>query len=302
MHWFFIALAAPALWSVSNHIDKFVISNYFSGKGVGSLVLFTALGGSLVAILIAIFSNASFNLGSAHILVIALSGAILVAAFIPYLHALEIDEASYVTALFQMIPVFGYVLAFLFLGENLSVAQTIGSALIIGASIFMSLDLSEHIRIRMKPLLLMMLSSLMISLNALLFKVIALDESFWGTAFWEYVGAGVFGLLLFVLYPLYRTQFLATLTRSRFTVLGLNTFSECLNIGAKLLANFASLLAPLALVWVVNGFQPLIVFLYGVILTLFIPKWGTENLSAKVILQKLTGMAVIFVGVALLFA
>ena len=49
--------------------------------------------------------------------------------------------------------------------------------------------------------------------------------------------------------------------KNKTLVLGLNLFSELLNIAAKLLANFASLLAPLALVWVVNGFQPLIVFI-----------------------------------------
>jgi hypothetical protein len=77
--------------------------------------------------------------------------------------------------------------------------------------------------------------------------------------------------------------------------------SEFLNIAAKLAANFASLLAPLALVWVVNGFQPFIVFVYGLILTLFMPMLGKEDISRKTVIKKLSAMAVMIVGIYFLF-
>lgn len=64
--------------------------------------------------------------------------------------------------------------------------------------------------------------------------------------------------------------------------------------------NFATLLAPLALVWVVNGFQPFFVLLYGVIITLFFPKFGTESLLKKHLVQKVVAILIMFVGVLLL--
>ena len=302
MEWFWIALAAPAIWGLVNHVDKYIISKYFTGKGVGSLVLFTSLSGFIFEIFIAIFDPSVLHFGVLPALIIAINGAILVASFIPYLHALEDEEASMVTALFQLIPVFGYFLALIFLNEHLNTKQIVASLLIVIGSVVISLDLRERMRLKAKPFLLMTLSAFMIAVNALIFKIIALEENFWGTAFWEYTGGTIFGLFLFIFIKLYRTQFLATIAKSRFKVLTLNAFSELLNIFAKLLANFASLLAPLALVWVVNGFQPLLVFVYGILLTLLLPQVSKETLDRKTIVQKLISIGIIFVGVYLLLS
>ncbi len=294
-------MAAPALWAAVNHIDKYIVTKYFTGKGVGSLVVFTGLTGFIICLLILLFNFTSIVIAPWSAVVIAINGALLVAAFIPYLYALEKEEASWVSTLYQTIPVFSYFLALVFLKEYLSAPELVGSALIIAGALAISLDISQKIHFKLKPLLLMLLSSFMIAVNGLVFKIIALDENFWGTAFWEYVGGFAFALFLLICLPLYRRQFFATIAKSRGLVISINIFSETLNIVAKLLANFASLLAPLALVYVVNGFQPLIVLLYGIILTLFIPKWGKENISKKTLIQKLVAIAIMFLGGYILF-
>lgn len=301
MNWFLIALIGPALWALVNHIDKYIISNYFTGRGVGSLVLFTSLSGLIISLFILIFNFNQIFIGSISALVIAVNGAILVAAFIPYLYALENEEASWASSLYQLIPIFGYLLGLIFLNERLTIPQLLASLLVIAGAVIISLDFSQGIKLKSKPFWFMVLSSFMFAVNSLIFKMVALNESFWGTAFWEYIGGGIFGLLLFLLVPLYRTQFIATVQRGKKAVLGINLVSELLNIAAKLAVNFASLLAPLALVWVVNGFQPLIVFLYGVILTLFLPTFGKEDISRKTVIQKLSAMVIMFVGIYLLF-
>lgn len=301
MSWFIYSLIGPALWAFVNHIDKYIISKYFTGRGVGSLVLFTSASGLIISFFILIFGFGHLTIGMVNAIVIGINGAILVAAFIPYLYALENEEASWASTLFQLIPVFGYVLGLIFLNEKIKILQILASLLVILGAVFISLDLTQKIKLKAKPFWLMVLSSFMIAVNALIFKIIALDADFWGTAFWEYIGGGIFGLLLFSLFPLYRVQFIATIQKSKVKVLSINLISELLNIGAKLAANFASLLAPLVLVWVVNGLQPLIVFVYGVILTLFLPAFGKENISKQVVIQKLSAMLVMLVGIYLLF-
>lgn len=297
MQWFWIALAAPLLWGMVNHVDKFIISKYFSGKGIGSLVIFTSLSGFLFSIFIALFYPSALSITVFSAIIIAFNGALLVASFIPYLHALEHEEPSMITALFQIIPVFGYFLALFFLDEHLTISQILSSLLILAGGIVISLDLSLHIRFKLKPFLWMLLSTFMLAVNGLIFKIVALDENFWGTAFWEYIGGAIFGIFLLVFIPLYRKQFFATIEKSRAMVLGLNSIAELLNIIAKLLANFASLSAPLALVWVVNGVQPLVVFIYGVILTLFFPQIGKETLDRTTIVQRVFSIILIFTGV-----
>ena len=302
MSWFLIALAGPVLWGAVNHVDKYIISRFFKGdRGVGSLVVFTSFSGLIMAIGIAIFSPDSLVFNTAAAFIIAVNGAILVASFIPYMYAMEHEEASFISALWQLIPVFAYVLALIFLNEHLSVVQLLASFLVIIGAVIISLDLAHTTRFKAKPFWLMVLSSFMVAVNALVFKIIALGGNFWGTAFWEYIGGGIFGILLLVLIPLYRQQFFMTIRRGRFKVTGINLIAEGMNIAGKLAANYASLLAPLALVWVVNGFQPLLVFFYGIILTLFIPQWGRENISPKIILQRVSAIIIIFIGVVLLF-
>jgi hypothetical protein len=46
MQWFLLALIAPALYAVSNHIDKYLVEKYlsrdkFKQEDVGSLILFS---------------------------------------------------------------------------------------------------------------------------------------------------------------------------------------------------------------------------------------------------------------------
>lgn len=142
----------------------------------------------------------------------------------------------------------------------------------------------------------MMLSSLLFSLNFLFFKFFALQESFWTTSFWEYVGFAVFALILMLFVKSYRKEFFAVMKENKIPVIGLNGFNEIVNILAKIAFNFASLLAPVTAIWIVNGFQPLFVFVYGIILTLFFPHISQESISKKHLLQKLFSILLMLAG------
>jgi hypothetical protein len=59
---------------------------------------------------------------------------------------------------------------------------------------------------------------------------------------------------------------------------------------------YATLLAPVALVLVVNSFQPLFVFTLGIVLTLLFPRVATESLGRMKMLQKGVGISLMLVG------
>lgn len=94
----------------------------------------------------------------------------------------------------------------------------------------------------------------------------------------------------------YRQGFIKVIKKHKISVIGLNMVNEIIDVVAKMAMNFAILLAPLALVWITNGFQPLFALLYGIILTLFFPKIIKENISKKTILQKLIFIVIIIIG------
>ena len=63
---------------------------------------------------------------------------------------------------------------------------------------------------------------------------------------------------------------------------------------------YASLLAPVALVSAVSATTTFFVFLFSILLTLFFPKLGREDLSARNVVQKAIGGVLIMAGVALI--
>lgn len=301
MNWFTIALIAPALWGIINHIDKFLISKYFKGGGVGALLVFSSLIGVLILPLIYVFHPGILSISINHAIILIINGFIYMLATIPYLYSLQKDEASVVVPIFQTIPVFSYFLGLLFLGEVLSWGQIAAAILIIFGSIVLSLDLEEKIpKIKHNVLWLMLLSSFLYALNSFVFKFIAIRADFWTTSFWEYIGFSIFAVFLLVFVKSCRKQFIDVVRINRRAVVGINVFNEVINIIAKFSMNFATLLAPLAIVWVVNGFHPLFVLIYGIIITIFFPKFGKESLLRRHMIQKIAAVLVMLTGTVLL--
>lgn len=297
MNWFLISLLPPALWSITNHMDKYLLSKFFKGGGVGALMVFSSLVGLVLLPIIVLLHPAvlTFSLES---ILIALNGFLFVLAVLPYFYALQKDEASVAVPLFQLIPVISYGLAYFLLGETLLVSQIMGGLLIIVGAIVLTLDLTNIRKVTFKKEVfwLMMLSSFIYSLNFLLFKFFALQSDFWFTSFWEYVGFALFALLLMVCVKSYRLEFFSVLKSNKAAVLGLNGINELVNIVAKIAFNVASLLAPITLIWVVNGLQPFFVFLYGVVLTIFWPSISQENITRKILVQKAIAISIMFLG------
>ena len=305
MNWFFIALLAPALWSITNYIDKFLVSKYFKGGGTGALIIFSALIGVFVAPIFLIISPGILNIATRDALILIVSGAIYIVGLLPYLYAMSKDDVSIVVPLFQLIPVFGYVLGFVFLKEQLTNTQLLGGVMVFIGAIGISLDVprlvEKQFKIKWDVLGLMVLSSFLVALYSFLFKFASIEnESFVVSSFWQYVGFILVAIIILVFVKSYRTEFVAIVKRNKLPILGLNASNEIINIIAKIALDYASLLAPLALVWVVNGFQPLFVFVYGILITLLFPKILKENLSKEVLIQKIVFIAVIIAGSVIL--
>jgi drug/metabolite transporter (DMT)-like permease len=302
MNWFLIALIPPALWSVTNHFDKYLLSKYFKGGGVGALMIFSSIIGVFILSFIALIHPEVLNVVPRYALLISLNGFLYILAVLPYFYALQKDEASVAVPLFQMVPVFSYFLAWVVLKETLTINQMFGGLLIILGAVGISLELMDNKQVRFKKdvFFLMALSSLLFSLNFLFFKFFALEAKFWTTSFYEYIGFVAFAFLLLMFVKPYREEFISVMRKNRVAVLTLNGINEVVNIVAKLSFNFASLLTPITLTWIVNGFQPFFVFVYGVILTVFFPHISKEKIDGKHLAQKLIAIIVMFVGAYLL--
>jgi uncharacterized membrane protein len=295
MSWFFIALWAPFLLACANHNDKFLLSRYFKEKNIGSIVIFSSLFSGL-AIPIVLFIQPDVY-GVSVIQGSVATGMLSVFAAVCYLYALDIDEASFVTPFNQMVPIFAYFLGYFILGETITPAQGLGSFVIIVGALALSFEFGRRgMRFKRNVVALMLGASFLSAINGVIFKLIAVDKGFWVSLFWGFVGQVLAGLTFLVCVPSYRRDFLGLFKQKKVAVVGLIALSETLFSVSEAVTLYATLLAPVVLVLLVNSFQPLFVFTLGIVLTLFVPRVAKESLGRTKMLQKGGGIGLMLVG------
>jgi hypothetical protein len=143
---------------------------------------------------------------------------------------------------------------------------------------------------------LMLGASFLSAVNGVIFKLIAVDKGFWISLFWGFVGQTMTGLTFLVCVPSYRRDFLDLFKQSKVGTVGLIALSKTLFSVSEAVTLYATLLAPVALVLLVNSFQPFFVFAFGIVLTLYFPRVAKESLGRMKMLQKGVGICLMLVG------
>ncbi|ACL63148.1 EamA family transporter [Methylobacterium nodulans] len=297
MSWFFIALWAPFLLACANHNDKLLLSKYFKDKTIGPIVIFSSLfSGVAIPIALLIQPNVyevSLVQGSA----LVTTGMLSVVAGVFYLYALDLDEASFVTPFYQTVPIFAYFLGYFILGETITLSQGLGSSVIIAGAIALSLEFGQRgIRFKRNVVALMLVASFLSAINGVVFKLIAVSKGFWVSLFWGFIGQVIAGFIFLVCVPSYRRDFITLLKQQKVPAAGLIALSRTLFSVSEAVTLYATLLAPVALVLVVNSFQPLFVFMLGIVLTLLLPRVAKESLDRRKMLQKGVGIGLMLAG------
>jgi drug/metabolite transporter (DMT)-like permease len=305
MNWFFIALGAPFLWAIVNIADNYLVTRFSrkeEEKSSGALVLFSSLIGLVIAFLIWIFYPAVFTTSLVDRILLLLCGVLTVIWIILYLFSLELEETSSVVPWFLSVPVFGYILGYIFLGENLVLSQFLGAGIIFAGLALISINFEPgKKRFKGKHVYYMFFASVAIAVSGVLFKYVAVGNDFWASSFWEYLGLGISGLFIFLFIPKYRESFLHMNRTSGHIILTVNLASEFMSVTGNLLSNYALLLAPAVLVFLVSSFQPAIVLLLTVICTKFFPHIVKEDLSWRKLSPKILALIFIITGSCFLF-
>ena len=167
MFWIFIALLSPLFHGFANILDNYLTNKIF--KSVSSLVFLSAFFNFLflpLIFLIEIPQLPTLEMLPFFILV----GLIEVFYLYPYYKALQSEDTSVVSSLFELSKIFIPILAFLFLGEILSIKQYAGIFIIILSSLFLSINRHEKLFKFNKAFFLMAGCSLMLSAEAIIYK------------------------------------------------------------------------------------------------------------------------------------
>lgn len=300
MYWLIYAFSGPVLWALSTHIDKYLVERYFKHGSVAVLMVFTAIIGAIALPFVWLFQPGVVALDLQSMVVIAVSGILYMGAIYFYLQALQTEEASTIAPFFQAAGIFGLILGYFVLGEKISRFQVIGVLLIIGGSALLSLRFGQGGgQVKTRLVIQMLACALAIALSSLIFKFFAVHDEFWTTTFWNFAGQALFGLILMMVAS-NRQQFKRMMLSNTGAVLSVNGANELINLGGNLGVRYTLLFAPLGVVQAISSTTSFFVLLFGVILSLFFPGFGREDIGIGNLMQKFIATAFIVAGVLLI--
>jgi drug/metabolite transporter (DMT)-like permease len=273
------------------------VSKYFKGGGVGGLMIFSSFFSIVLLPIIIFFDRTAFSVDLRGGIILLLAGLCNAFAIYLYLLALNEDESSVVVPFMQLIPVFTFIFGYWFLGEILTSRQIVGGIIIIlGAAILSIESISgQPIRIKIKIVLLMTAFSALFALYSVFFKLVSVNDGFWTGAFWEAIGLIISGFVFFAIKS-YRQEFFQVFKENSKAILSLNLANEAITIVGNWITTFASLFVSVALISLISGYQPLFVFIIGIVITVFLPKIGEEDISRRALIQKGVAIFIVILG------
>lgn len=296
-------LIASFLWGVTNHIDKFMINGTDESYGsIKTLLIFsTLIAGSVFAPIWLIISKFSVSISLISLVSVIWAGITYTSATYAYFKALEDNDASMIVIMFQLIPVFSYIISLILFKENLTIPQMVGSVIIILSAVIISFDFKEKNNgKKTKAMILMALSSLLFAIYYIFFDVALRNSSYNSCIFWYQIAIIFIGLFFISIKSFRNTFFKAVKTNGK-KYFSLNILNEVIAIIANSLVNWANLLIPIALANVLNGFQGAFVFILGAIGVKLLPKYFKEDLSNEIVIQKISSIVLSVIGLIIMF-
>jgi len=319
VNWFILILVAQLTWAFGNYLDGYLLRRYRPDEdggesAVGTLILVSgffqavmAVGMFVLASVLAsrgIITDTPLALPTKERLVALGVGVMEIVWIIPYLYALERSDETRAAPLFQTVPLFGLALGLFFFDEVPTMMQIVAGIIIMGGSVLLNTHFhkKDGERLDLGVIGLMMLASFIIALAAFFFKVTALQENYFGTAFWMNVGGFLTGVAMWVLIPSYRKDFNAFVAKRDWRGFGINAVNEVSDSLAILAFYGAVVLGPsTALVQASVAYQPVFILLIGLIAA----KLGSEahvgQLEDMGVLQRIVGIITIVIGSLIIF-
>ena len=231
--------------------------------------------------------------------VLLTSGVFCLFYILPYLQALQIDDATLVVPLMQLAPLYILFFSTFFLSEPLTPLQLMGFGLILISSLILSAEkFSLKIFKLRKSFWLMSLAMLMYAGIGLLFRYVVRENDFWTTVFYQNLGALMASIPLGV-YMYKKSNLAKNLLRHK-PVLGFIFLSNIIAAGAILSQSVALTTTSAPRVYIIEGTQPIIMLVMAVISSLWFPGIMKEDLAKETLGRKIFFSLIIFAGLFLI--
>ncbi len=313
--WLIIAISAYFLNAIAMVVDKTLLKKNIYHPFV--YVFYIAVLGAILMLLVLPFG---FVIPTGITLFIALvSGAVFVWALLLLFSVLKKDEATRVGPMVGgLTPVFVLILAWYVLQESLTCNQYIGFIFLILGAFLISLDFQEHgakawlkkklklnTKIQLpqirKTLWLALPASALFGVSHVLTKFVYQNTEFLPGFIWTRAGS-LLAVLVLLLIPANRALIFKDLKKNKKQkndaqkTGGRFLFGQACGASGAVLIQYAIFLGSVTLINALQGLQQVFIFIIVLLLTLIAPKILKEEISKEIFFQKITAVALIFIG------
>ena len=297
MLWLIVIISAYFLLAIAAIIDKYLVSGPIPGPKVYTFYI------GFLGILALFLIPFGFLIPEPCIIILALlAGAIRIFALFGFFSALQLFEASRVVpAIGGILPLFTLGLVYLFEGKViLGPGEILAFTLLVLGSVIITLEKEKFITL--KSLQISAASAFLFSLSFFLSKFVYLAQPFWSGFIWIMIGEFLTALFFFFSKEVREELFKKRISFKKKTAATL-LFAQGTGAGGFLLQNWAIALVPLGFLAFINaleGTKYIFLLIFIVLLSLKFPRILKEEISKKVIFQKLFAVLLIGAGLAVL--
>ncbi len=298
MLWFIIALVGYLLNAVATLISKWLLI-----EDIPEPVVFTFYIGVLNLLALVLIPFGVSIPSAWQIMISLISGIAYAWGMYMLAKALSSDQASQVAPMVGGLqPIFVILFAIWFLPEVITKSQYMGFVIVILGSILIALEIGKKHwysfrkkHIFTESIKYILLSSVFFGLSYALLKLVYIEQGFVSGFFWTRVGTFVFVIALALIpgnWKLIRKSSNKSGTKAK----GWFMAGQVIGALSFLLVSYAISIGPVTVINALQGVQYILLFILIVILSRKYKHLLDEPLTKKIIIQKVTAIILIIVG------
>jgi drug/metabolite transporter (DMT)-like permease len=296
MFWLIPALGANFIWAFINIGDKYVITNRIKNPYI-YMIWLTMVG--IITVLMIPFIQFEILSGSAHLLILLAAVFYFFGGF-PYIKALQQEDVTRVNIWWVFVPIFTLIIAWVFAGDVLGQNQILAFFILITATLLASFHFKpKHLKFS-KTFFLMLLACLSFAIFATILRYLTVrGVGFFNAFVWIHIYMSVLALILFVF------KKVRIASKKEFQQIDKKLGAVIFSLGTgDIIGTFFNLwalsLAPAALVYSLEGFQAIFVFILVIIFSIFTKIKLKEELDQKNIFLKVVALVLGVFGILML--
>ncbi len=300
MLWLLITILAYFILAVVFLVDKYLLTS-----GIPNPKLYAFFSGFAGLSLLVLIPFIHFVIPGPWLIILSfIGGAAYVYALYWFFKGLrEFDASRIVPATGGLVPVFSFIFIYLssFGKAKLGDLEFLAFIILIIGSILISVEREKLIN--KKSLKFSLLASLFFAFSFVLRKYVYLAIPFLSGLIWTTMGGVIVAFILLIFSSDIRRDIFKPKENFQKKTIILFVANQMAGGGGGFLQNWAIALAPLAYVSIINalqGTQYALLFILTIILSLKFPQIIKEEISKKIVYQKIIAILLISVGLALL--